>query len=640
MPEPVPALAPVAPAACRPGRVVRILRATAPLLTALLVLLEIEWFNRTASSPYLLPLEKTKAFLDACHDLASTPLAWALNYALILGLVLLLAAILGRLRWASALMLIVFLLLGISHREKFQATREPVLWWDLRFAVPVALACLQFLPRIYFAIAGALATAAIVCWWRRGRGRGRKRLRVRHPLRTRIHWACAGLLLLAGTIAVLVHPPAVLASTLILPDGPNAWASPHTYQQRGLTLCLAMQGAQPAALPPADYSQATVDRIRREQEIPLAFPSPENAPDVILWLSESFFDVAELPGVRVIPDPLKNFRQIAAEGKQGSLLVPVFGGMTACTEYEMLTGMSHAYTPAGLCEYREFVDHPLPTIPRLFADNGYHTIAVSACIGSVFREPTIMPLLGFDEYFEDVPFAKQRGNWVSDASLTSFVMSTVDASPQPIFLLARSMQAHMPYTASEYPSYDVRVEGGLPLSASHTLRSYAQSIHDADLALRTLVDHFRHSRRKVVIIFFGDHLPPMPDVYDATSFLEPPSMPKATQELRQHTTPLLLWTNSSIPLPALPAHPISSPMMMSRLLSSMGVRHPFYTGMLGKVADTAPAISTNVSVSPDGTPSLDLPRSQIVADYATLCHDVLVGNRYSIGTIFADTPKK
>ena len=361
---------------------------------------------------------------------------------------------------------------------------------------------------------------------------------------------------------------------------------------------------------------------------------------MILWLSESFFDVAQLPGVRIIPDPLTNFRQIAAEGRQGSLLVPVFGGMTACTEYEILTGMSHSYTPAGLCEYRELVTRPQPSIPRLFTEHGYRTIGVSACVGSVFREPTIMPLLGFDEYFEDVPFAKQRGNWVSDASLTRFVISTVESSSQPVFFLARSMQAHMPYTASEYPQYDVKVEGPLPPPAAQTLRSYAQSIHDADLALRDMVDHFRRSRRKVVIVFFGDHLPPLPDVYQATGFLEPPDMPKAMQELRQHTTPLLLWTNTTIQLPALPAHPVSPPMMMSRLLGSMGVRHPFYTGLLGKLADASPGISSHVSVMADGSALLDLPRSPVATDYASICYDVLVGNRHSIGTLFADTPRK
>lgn len=622
--------------AARPGRAAAVWQALAPLLLSTVALLEIEWFNRTASLPHPWPPEKTQALLDACRDFAAAPAAWAISAALILGLVYLLAGILGRLRWAGAFVLILFLLLGIAHREKFQATREPILWWDLRFTIPVAMACLKLVPRVYFVIAGVLATSGITWWWRSGR----KRCAARATLRQRIGWTCAGLVLLAGTITLLTHPPRALAAAIILPDGPSAWTAPLTYQQRGLTLCLAMQAAQPPQRPPANYSRETMDRIGREYQMPLAFPAPGEAPDVILWLSESFFDVGQLPGVRITPDPLANFRRIAAEGRQGSLLVPVFGGMTACTEYEILTGMSHCYTPGSLCEYREFVNRPMPTIPRLFAQNGYRTIAVSACVGSVFREPTIMPLLGFDEYFEDVPFAKQRGNWVSDASLARFVISTVESSSQPVFFLARSMQAHTPYTAGEYPQYDVKVEGPLPPPAAQTLRSYAQSIHEADLALRDLVDHFRRSKRNVVIVFFGDHLPPLPDVYEATGFLEPPGMPKAAAELRQRTTPLLLWTNSAVQLPALPAYPLSPPMMMSRLLGSMGVRHPFYTGMLGDIAGSFPAISTHVSVTAGGAASLEPPRSPLLADYAALCYDVLVGERHSTDSLFAPVPKK
>ena len=70
---------------------------------------------------------------------------------------------------------------------------------------------------------------------------------------------------------------------------------------------------------------------------------PDEKPDIIVVMSESFWDPTKLPGVTITPDPIPTVRAL----RSGSMFSPEFGGMTANIEFEALTGFSNAFLPAA-----------------------------------------------------------------------------------------------------------------------------------------------------------------------------------------------------------------------------------------------------------------------------------------------------
>ena len=81
-------------------------------------------------------------------------------------------------------------------------------------------------------------------------------------------------------------------------------------------------------------------------------------PDIIMVMSESFWDPTRLPGVTITPDPIPNVRAL----QSGHVFSPEFGGMTANVEFEALTGFSNAFLPYGSIPYQQYVREPLPSL--------------------------------------------------------------------------------------------------------------------------------------------------------------------------------------------------------------------------------------------------------------------------------------
>ncbi len=78
---------------------------------------------------------------------------------------------------------------------------------------------------------------------------------------------------------------------------------------------------------------------------------PEEKPDIIVVMSESFWDPTLLPGTTITPDPMPNVRAL----RSGSMFSPEFGGMTANVEFEALTGFTNAFLPYGSIPYQQYV---------------------------------------------------------------------------------------------------------------------------------------------------------------------------------------------------------------------------------------------------------------------------------------------
>ncbi|MDQ1343398.1 MAG: hypothetical protein QG650_117, partial [Patescibacteria group bacterium] len=124
-----------------------------------------------------------------------------------------------------------------------------------------------------------------------------------------------------------------------------SWRQVENYQKNGLVGGLFTNLGNIAIRQPEGYSKETVARIRGSVPKPEASPSPfrisgteGKKPNVIVILSESFWDVTQLDGVKIEPNPIANFESVGQEIGTGRMISPMFGGKTALVEFEILTG--------------------------------------------------------------------------------------------------------------------------------------------------------------------------------------------------------------------------------------------------------------------------------------------------------------
>ncbi|MBR2916089.1 MAG: sulfatase-like hydrolase/transferase, partial [Clostridia bacterium] len=152
---------------------------------------------------------------------------------------------------------------------------------------------------------------------------------------------------------------------------------------------------------PEEYSKNSIEKImdKYDGERGKNFSSP----DVIVVLSESFWNPKLLPGTTFSKNPTANFDEIASRENSvsGYMYQTAFAGGTVRTEYEVITGLSCDEIPAGAVPW-QYVEEEIPTYATAFKNLGYSTTFLHTYTSDFYLRDKTYPLLGFDKtYFED-----------------------------------------------------------------------------------------------------------------------------------------------------------------------------------------------------------------------------------------------
>jgi len=385
--------------------------------------------------------------------------------------------------------------------------------------------------------------------------------------------------------------------------------------------------------PPVGYSEQAVADILARQDTS-APRTAETKPDVIIVMSEAFWDPALLPGV-TYSNPLLNAADVTQRGKMFS---PVFGGYTANTEFEVLTSVSNGLLPVGSIPYVQYVTHPTPSLADSFRAAGYRATALHPFDGNFWNRRSVYTQFGF-QAFEDRETFRHRdmtGPFINDHALAQEINTQLDEGSGPQFVFAVSLQSHAPYTGGMYryaDRIDVTDSGHeLTDDAKEQLRTYASGARDAVASFNEMVEHAKASGRKTIIVMFGDHLPALGDdylLYRQTGFLRngsPLSWTASDQE-RMHSVPLLVWSSDGTPMD-LPADAFSPIYLGYRIKDMAGIPLSPFDELMRKMDATWPIVSQMYSKDASGGVDKGMPHGGVADDYAMVAYDILMGRRH------------
>jgi phosphoglycerol transferase MdoB-like AlkP superfamily enzyme len=144
-----------------------------------------------------------------------------------------------------------------------------------------------------------------------------------------------------------------------------------------------------------------------------------------VYLVESFMEPDDL-GLHYTSDPIPNLRALRQTHISGYGIVPERFDGSANTEFEVLTGMTRSFLPEGSLPYRQYLRHPIPSLPRALKSLGYVTIAIQADPKYYYDRERVYDLLGFDRvvWLNEVPGVERalRGQWLSDKAVVEAVI--------------------------------------------------------------------------------------------------------------------------------------------------------------------------------------------------------------------------
>ena len=410
----------------------------------------------------------------------------------------------------------------------------------------------------------------------------------------------------------------------------------HRDKARTSGMLLSFLSELPAALvvAPAGYSpEAVATALTAHQRPEATAPrTPRGHVNLILYVVESFMDPDDL-GLQYTSDPIPNVHALRKEQVGGYGIVPELFGGSANTEFEVLTGMTMAFLPVGSLPFRQFIRHPLPSLPRALGDLGFATTAVQADAKYYYNREQVYDLLGFQRvvWLNDVPGVERaaRPGWPSDQAVVAAVIAA-SRGPHPFFVFAFPSSTHSPYASGVYRDSDLDVLDPPASDRVGELKEYINAIRVADQAIGTLIEHFSRQPDSTIIAIIGDHVAPLSADALGPFFAQLMGLSEMERARRMRRVPLLVWANFGLPRED---SELSINALPSYLLARMGIHASGFLGVTDDVRLRVPVVGTYLQGPVGevwGWESLPVPERALLDDYRLLQYDLLLGEQYAL----------
>lgn len=321
--------------------------------------------------------------------------------------------------------------------------------------------------------------------------------------------------------------------------------------QNGILLDWLMESKDFRVTPPEGYSAESIIAVN-ENYVPESDPSEYKGikPNIIVIMNESFSDLGDFAQFNTDIDYMP-FLHSADKGEQpdmitGNMYTSVYGGNTANSEYEFLTGDSIVLYPQNSVPYQTFLNGKgkISGLTLQLKELGYTAMAMHPYWASGWNRRNIYSYMGFDNqyYLDDMTNVDYIRGYCSDSCDYRNVIDLYEKrdKTKPFFMFNVTMQNHGGYSYENYSSTVHLTD--YPNQFPKT-EQYLSLVRESDMALVDLITYFRGVKEPTVIIFFGDHQPSVETEFYEALCGKPFSEFDEMESLRMYITKYMVWKN-------------------------------------------------------------------------------------------------
>jgi len=287
------------------------------------------------------------------------------------------------------------------------------------------------------------------------------------------------------------------------------------YNSRGSVYSFLALASRFSPQRPAGFSEQLAREILEQQDT-TPLPRDPGHINVIVVMGESFSRLSDNTAFSFESDPLTAFHTLAARDGSiiGDIIVPNFGGGTANTEFDILTGMFTRFIRESPSSFW-FIRQPLESAVSVLADRGYHNVAMHPGAPWFYNRQNVFRHLGFhDMYFRDDFLdagADTITRLVTEASTFDFLRDVVtnrDRAQGPIFAYMVTIQNHMPFANRFYSgSRGMTSDVNFNEAEMNELYNYFYGMRQSAEELLALADFLEKEDEPFLLVFYSDHLP-------------------------------------------------------------------------------------------------------------------------------------
>ena len=328
-------------------------------------------------------------------------------------------------------------------------------------------------------------------------------------------------------------------------------------------------------------------------------------PNVIAIMDEAFADLQAVGDFRTSEDVMPFYHSLTKNTVKGFSYVSVFGGQTANTEFEFLTGLSKAFVPASATPYQLYIKSLLPGLTTHLGNQDYQgMLAFHPFRANGYNRDHVYPNLGFSDFISlkdlDVSASDKIRNFVSDAADFQVIIDQYEQAKKksnaPFYLFNVTMQNHSGYD-QDFDNLD------MPISIEEKcddpeLKRYLNLIHHSDTALKSLIEYFSKQKDPTVIVFFGDHEPGLSNEVYSKILGKNVEKLSAEENMNLYKTPFLIWANYDIEEQE--NVNISMNYLSTLMLESTGMKLSPFNQFLLDIHKQIPVLTTNGYFGEDG----------------------------------------
>ena len=372
-------------------------------------------------------------------------------------------------------------------------------------------------------------------------------------------------------------------------------------------------------------------------------------PNVIAIMDEAFADLQAVGDFRTSEDVMPFYHSLTKNTVKGFSYVSVFGGQTANTEFEFLTGLSKAFVPASATPYQLYIKSLLPGLTTHLGNQDYQgMLAFHPFRANGYNRDHVYPNLGFSDFISlkdlDVSASDKIRNFVSDAADFQVIIDQYEQAKKksnaPFYLFNVTMQNHSGYD-QDFDNLD------MPISIEEKcddpeLKRYLNLIHHSDTALKSLIEYFSKQKDPTVIVFFGDHEPGLSNEVYSKILGKNVEKLSAEENMNLYKTPFLIWANYDIEEQE--NVNISMNYLSTLMLESTGMKLSPFNQFLLDIHKQIPVLTTNGYFGEDGSyyslKDESSPYYESLRKYQILQYNDLFDKKKGLRTFLTDVREK
>lgn len=342
----------------------------------------------------------------------------------------------------------------------------------------------------------------------------------------------------------------------------NFWDITGGYNQYGFSYSFYNSAVNNGMSKPNGYSKNTIAGIKNELDILTAKNSNNKTltssaiiednssnkevnsdtsiikPNIIIVQLESFINPNWITNIKLNKNPVSNFEALSYDFTSGLLSVPSFGGGTANTEFEVITGMSTEFFSTGEFLFNTIASKKsIPSLAYSLKNLGYSANALHNHEGKFYTRDKVYKNLGFDSFtpIECMsPPERTPVGWPKDNVLINEICNIITSTDNPDLIFGVSVQGHGGYPNDYVEDKEIYITNDYSKDNKNSLEYYINQIYEMDQFVGNLIDAVNALDEPTIIAFYGDHFP---------------AVGLATSDVSINTlksTPYVIWDNMNL----------------------------------------------------------------------------------------------